>query len=58
MSAKFPPKKLLSLTPVQVEERRDQLEKYLQAVCQDPVIASSTLFSGFFLNAQKVCLTL
>lgn len=53
MSAKFPPRKLLSLTPVQVEERRDQLEKYLQAVCQDPVIASSTLFSVFFLNAQK-----
>lgn len=53
ISAKFPPRKLLSLTPVQVEERRDQLEKYLQSVCQDPVICSSSLFSGFFLNAQK-----
>lgn len=41
------------MTPVQVEERRDQLEKYLQAVCQDPAVVSSSLFVGFFLNAQK-----
>ncbi|KAJ7361852.1 Sorting nexin-17 [Desmophyllum pertusum] len=54
IAAKFPPRKLLSLTLVQVEERRSQLEKYLQAVCQDPGIASSSLFVGFFLNAQKV----
>lgn len=53
VSAKFPPRRLLSLTPIQVEERRDQLEKYLQAVCQDPEIVSSSLFVGFFLNAQK-----
>ncbi|KAL9963088.1 hypothetical protein ACROYT_G032259 [Oculina patagonica] len=53
ITAKFPPRKLLSLTPVQVEERRAQLEKYLQAICQDPGIASSSLFVSFFLNAQK-----
>ena len=46
---------MLSLTPVQVEERREQLEKYLQEVCQDHAITLSSLFTGFFLNAQKVC---
>lgn len=55
ITAKFPPRKLLSLTPVQVEERREQLEKYLQEVCQDHAITLSSLFTGFFLNAQKVC---
>lgn len=53
ITAKFPPRKLLSLTPVQVEERREQLEKYLQEVCQDHAITLSSLFTGFFLNAQK-----
>uniref|UniRef100_A0ABI7X6C4 PX domain-containing protein n=1 Tax=Felis catus TaxID=9685 RepID=A0ABI7X6C4_FELCA len=28
----FPPKKLFSLTPAEVEQRREQLEKYMQAV--------------------------
>ena len=55
ITAKFPPRKLLSLTPVQVEERRAHLEKYLQGICQDPGIASSSIFVSFFLNAQKVC---
>lgn len=54
ITAKFPPRKLLSLTPVQVEERRAHLEKYLQVICQDPGIALSSVFVGFFLNAQKV----
>ena len=27
----FPPKKLFSLTPAEVEQRREQLEKYMQA---------------------------
>lgn len=54
ITAKFPPRKLLSLTPVQIEERRAHLEKYLQGLCQDPGIASSSIFVGFFLNAQKV----
>lgn len=53
ITAKFPPRKLLSLTPVQVEERRAHLEKYLQGICQDPGIASSSIFVSFFLNAQK-----
>ena len=39
---------------MQVEERRAHLEKYLQGICQDPGIASSSIFVGFFLNAQKV----
>lgn len=55
--AKFPPRKLLSLTPAQVEERRIQLERYLQSVCQDPGVASSSLFISFFLNAQKESLS-
>lgn len=52
--AKFPPRKLLSLTLAQVEERRVHLERYLQSVCQDPGVATSSLFISFFLNAQKV----
>lgn len=27
----FPPKKIFTLTPVEVEQRREQLEKYMQA---------------------------
>uniref|UniRef100_A0A286XQB5 Sorting nexin 17 n=5 Tax=Eutheria TaxID=9347 RepID=A0A286XQB5_CAVPO len=34
----FPPKKLFSLTPAEVEQRREQLEKYMQAVRQDPLL--------------------
>ncbi|XP_022105765.1 sorting nexin-17-like isoform X1 [Acanthaster planci] len=50
---KFPPKKLLPLTPSQVEERRQKLEKYIQLVSQDQKIANSDLFNGFLLSAQK-----
>lgn len=27
----FPPKKIFTLTPAEVEQRREQLEKYMQA---------------------------
>lgn len=50
---KFPPKKLLSLTPAQTEERRERLEKYIQLVSQDPRIANSDIFNGFLLTSQK-----
>ncbi|UYV78387.1 SNX17 [Cordylochernes scorpioides] len=49
----FPPKKLLSLTPAQTEERRSQLEKYIQLVSQDVHIATGEIFNGFFLRAQQ-----
>ena len=51
---KFPPKKLLSLKQAQLEERREQLEKYLQAISQDPVLVASKIFVRFLLKAQKV----
>ncbi|XP_030830080.1 sorting nexin-17 [Strongylocentrotus purpuratus] len=50
---KFPPKKFLSLTPSQREERREKLEKYIQIVSQDPRIANSDIFNGFLLTSQK-----
>jgi sorting nexin-17 len=51
---KFPPKKLRSLKQAQLEERREQLEKYLQAISQDPVLVASKTFTKFLLKAQKV----
>ncbi|EDO37172.1 predicted protein [Nematostella vectensis] len=53
ITARFPPRKILSLTAVQVEERRDQLEKYLQGICQDPDVANSSTFTDFLRNCQK-----
>ncbi|XP_072042447.1 sorting nexin-17-like [Amphiura filiformis] len=50
---KFPPKKLLSLSPPQIDERRLKLEKYVQILSQDSRIANSDLFNGFLLSAQK-----
>ncbi|XP_071441173.1 sorting nexin-17 isoform X2 [Hetaerina americana] len=48
----FPSKKILPLTPNQLEERRAQLEKYIQLVGQDSSIILSELFNGFLLCAQ------
>lgn len=31
MAPTFPPKKIFTLTPAEVEQRREQLEKYMQA---------------------------
>ncbi|XP_071855202.1 sorting nexin-17-like isoform X1 [Apostichopus japonicus] len=50
---RFPPKKLLPLTSVQKKERRERLEKYIQAVSQDGRIVNGDLFKGFLLSAQK-----
>nr|KAF6448917.1 sorting nexin 17 [Rousettus aegyptiacus] len=49
----FPPKKLFSLTPAEVEQRREQLEKYMQAVRQDPLLGSSETFNSFLRRAQQ-----
>uniref|UniRef100_A0A182YK00 Uncharacterized protein n=1 Tax=Anopheles stephensi TaxID=30069 RepID=A0A182YK00_ANOST len=49
----FPPKKLLSLTPNQIEQRRLSLERYIQLVGQDPVLCRSELLRAFLLNAQQ-----
>ncbi|GFS61929.1 sorting nexin-17, partial [Nephila pilipes] len=49
----FPPKKLLPLTPTQTEERRAQLEKFVQLVSQDQRISTSDVFTGFLLSAQQ-----
>ncbi|KAL8607681.1 hypothetical protein ACOMHN_039355 [Nucella lapillus] len=49
----FPPKKLLSLTPFDVEERRLLLERYIQLVSQDPRVAASAVFNTFLHSAQQ-----
>ncbi|KAL5015073.1 hypothetical protein ScPMuIL_009343 [Solemya velum] len=49
----FPPKKLLSLTPVQVDERRVLLERYIQTISQDLRIAKSDMFNSLLLSAQQ-----
>lgn len=49
----FPPKKLLPLSVAQVEERRMQLEKYLQNISQDKAICNSSIFNLFLLEAQR-----
>lgn len=49
----FPPKKLLPLSVAQVEERRLQLEKYLQNISQDKAICNSSIFNLFLLEAQR-----
>lgn len=49
----FPPKKLFTLTPSEVEQRREQLEKYMQAVRQDPMLGSSEIFNSFLRRSQQ-----
>ncbi|XP_061559786.1 sorting nexin-17 isoform X2 [Phycodurus eques] len=49
----FPPKKIFTLTPTEVEQRREQLEKYMQAVRQDPLLGASDLFNSFLRKAQQ-----
>jgi len=49
----FPSKKLLPLSPLQTEERRLQLEKYIQSISQDQRINSSTFFHSFLRLAQN-----
>ncbi|KAF6211282.1 hypothetical protein GE061_014399 [Apolygus lucorum] len=49
----FPPKKYWPLTPNQLEERRSQLEKYIQAVGQSYNVPVKELFYAFLLTAQQ-----
>ncbi|KAM4771651.1 sorting nexin-17 [Rhinophrynus dorsalis] len=49
----FPPKKLFTLTPAEVEQRREQLEKYMQTVRQDPVLGASETFNSFLRRSQQ-----
>lgn len=49
----FPPKKLLPLTSSQLEERRMQLEKYIQLLGQHSKLVSSEILVGFLLSAQQ-----
>ncbi|KAG5674703.1 hypothetical protein PVAND_004655 [Polypedilum vanderplanki] len=49
----FPPKKLLTLTQNELEQRRLGLERYLQLIGQDPVLSKSNLLRTFLLNAQQ-----
>ncbi|XP_078506230.1 sorting nexin-17 isoform X2 [Lissotriton helveticus] len=49
----FPPKKIFTLTPAEVEQRREQLEKYMQAVRQEPLLGVSETFNSFLRKAQQ-----
>ncbi|XP_038818632.1 sorting nexin-17 [Salvelinus namaycush] len=49
----FPPKKIFTLTPTDVEQRRELLEKYMQAVRQDPMLGASEMFNSFLRKAQQ-----
>lgn len=49
----FPPKKMLILSQVQVEERRFGLERYLQLISQDPRLSQTLTFNGFLLASQQ-----
>lgn len=49
----FPSKKLLPLTQNQLEQRRINLERYIQLVGQDPIFSKSELLRIFLLNAQQ-----
>ncbi|XP_065652124.1 sorting nexin-17 isoform X2 [Hydra vulgaris] len=49
----FPPKKLFSLSTDQLEERREQLEKFIQFISQDPILGVSDEFNNFLLQAQQ-----
>ncbi|CAG4977964.1 unnamed protein product [Parnassius apollo] len=48
----FPPKKLF-LTSSQIEERRILLEKYIQLVGQNPILAYSDILITFLFSAQQ-----
>ncbi|XP_075940250.1 sorting nexin-17 isoform X1 [Anarhichas minor] len=49
----FPPKKIFTLTPAEVEQRREQLEKYMQAVRLDSLLGASEMFNSFLRKAQQ-----
>ena len=49
----FPPKKMLILSQIQVEERRFGLERYLQLTSQNPRFSQTLAFNGFILASQQ-----
>jgi len=49
----FPPKKMLILSQVQVEERRYGLERYLQLISQNTRLSQTLAFNGFLLASQQ-----
>ncbi|XP_067882146.1 sorting nexin-17 isoform X2 [Heterodontus francisci] len=49
----FPPKKIFTLTAAEVEQRREQLEKYIQSVRQDSLLGGSEAFNSFLRKAQQ-----
>ncbi|XP_041043380.1 sorting nexin-17 isoform X5 [Carcharodon carcharias] len=49
----FPPKKIFTLTAAEVEQRREQLEKYIQSVRQDCLLGGSEAFNSFLRKAQQ-----
>uniref|UniRef100_UPI00398F53F6 sorting nexin-17 isoform X5 n=1 Tax=Pristiophorus japonicus TaxID=55135 RepID=UPI00398F53F6 len=49
----FPPKKIFTLTATEVEQRREQLEKYIQSVRQDSLLGGSEAFNSFLRKAQQ-----
>uniref|UniRef100_A0A8C5Q6Q3 Sorting nexin 31 n=1 Tax=Leptobrachium leishanense TaxID=445787 RepID=A0A8C5Q6Q3_9ANUR len=48
----FPPKYFLAMTNSMAEERRLQLEQYLQQLVSDPVISNSEIFIDFIKKLQ------
>ncbi|XP_074997479.1 sorting nexin-31 isoform X7 [Calonectris borealis] len=52
----FPPKFYLAMTKSMADERRSQLEQYLQNVTLDSNITNSDVFIGFFRKLQQVTL--
>ncbi|XP_074842950.1 sorting nexin-31 isoform X4 [Carettochelys insculpta] len=52
----FPPKFYLAMTASMADERRSQLEEYLQNVTVDPSITNSDVFISFFRKLQQVVL--
>ncbi|XP_074842948.1 sorting nexin-31 isoform X2 [Carettochelys insculpta] len=49
----FPPKFYLAMTASMADERRSQLEEYLQNVTVDPSITNSDVFISFFRKLQQ-----
>uniref|UniRef100_F6YQY9 Sorting nexin-31 n=1 Tax=Ornithorhynchus anatinus TaxID=9258 RepID=F6YQY9_ORNAN len=49
----FPPKYYLAMTASMADERRDQLEQYLQSVPTDPNVLRSDVFIGFLKTLQQ-----
>ncbi|XP_026546086.1 sorting nexin-31 [Notechis scutatus] len=49
----FPPKFFLTMTKSMADERRTQLEQYLQNVSVDPSVTNSDVFISFFRKLQQ-----